>query len=275
MDVLRIGSFGPRVKQIQDALNLALPPPQLSADGRFGPLTQDNVRRFQFSRGLTVDGAVGPATFDALTHAGKSPQIKAENRNAIEKIHYDVPFHPQKTPQTCWAASTAMITKTSEAAVIAKTPKDLILDSGDGKGGLKNYSRDATAGLWDWITNHSPDTWLSATMKYARVHNLGYFPPMSWSVKFLRENLEQYPLMCDMLWNAESYSRGTGSPGHMIVIAGISGVDDQSGSGKGLMLDLQDPWPPNKGNASTVEYSEWIKAVSIRTYRVFYPLSGY
>ena len=37
-----------------------------TADGSFGPKTEEAVRHFQGNNNLTVDGIVGPLTWDAL-----------------------------------------------------------------------------------------------------------------------------------------------------------------------------------------------------------------
>lgn len=56
---LRVGSTGPAVVAVQKAL-------KITADGRFGRVTDQHVRTFQKAHGLTVDGVVGPVTWKAL-----------------------------------------------------------------------------------------------------------------------------------------------------------------------------------------------------------------
>jgi peptidoglycan hydrolase-like protein with peptidoglycan-binding domain len=58
-DVLKRGSRGPVVVQLQQKLNIP-------ADGVFGSQTGRAVRRFQARKGLTVDGVVGRQTAMAL-----------------------------------------------------------------------------------------------------------------------------------------------------------------------------------------------------------------
>ncbi|MHB8235581.1 MAG: NlpC/P60 family protein, partial [Solirubrobacteraceae bacterium] len=59
-------SQGRQVEMLQEALGI-------SADGVYGPQTEEAVRSFQGRHGLTVDGIVGPATIAALrSHASAS-----------------------------------------------------------------------------------------------------------------------------------------------------------------------------------------------------------
>ncbi len=62
--LLRVGSTGTGVRTLQQAL--ANKGYSLSADGVFGPITQNAVRSFQSSQGITVDGVVGPVTWGRL-----------------------------------------------------------------------------------------------------------------------------------------------------------------------------------------------------------------
>jgi len=65
LKMLRRGATGDDVRTLQQALKRAGldPGPE---DGIFGPLVDAAVRSFQGSKGLTVDGIVGPLTWAAL-----------------------------------------------------------------------------------------------------------------------------------------------------------------------------------------------------------------
>jgi uncharacterized protein (TIGR02594 family) len=67
---LRRGNRSPEVAQLQRLLNQKLiPSPNLTADGAFGPRTEDAVRRFQTQHRLSADGIVGPQTWARLNGA--------------------------------------------------------------------------------------------------------------------------------------------------------------------------------------------------------------
>jgi len=66
--LIRVGSRGDDVQRIQRCLN-SVNNAGLTADGIFGPLTQNAVMNFQRSKGLNPDGIVGPLTWGALTSA--------------------------------------------------------------------------------------------------------------------------------------------------------------------------------------------------------------
>ena len=235
---LRIGSRGFDVVVLQVQLNIKNPPNlKLKVDGAFGPNTQTAVISLQRRMGLAPDGVVGP-----LTHAALAKGLTLSTAN------HSVTHIAQPTPTTCWAASTAMMTRSTVAAVRAKTPTDMIAD-----GGLLNSS--------------GSDQAVVTGTRYGNIHSLRCHAPMSWSVSALCTALRQSPLMFDMLWNSAEYAQGKGSPGHMIVISSV--VSDNNPVGNGTYLLVLDPWPPNVGKISWVEYQRWVNDVPTRTYRVF------
>lgn len=63
-EVLKKGAKGYAVIMLQDLLNKY--GYKLNADGDFGLITEGAVKDFQRTRGLTVDGIVGPKTWDKL-----------------------------------------------------------------------------------------------------------------------------------------------------------------------------------------------------------------
>jgi peptidoglycan hydrolase-like protein with peptidoglycan-binding domain len=71
--VLRIGSSGAAVKQLQCLIHYTLPENKgggLAIDGVFGQGTLDSVYSFQSCMGLSVDGVVGPQTWAQLDYWG-------------------------------------------------------------------------------------------------------------------------------------------------------------------------------------------------------------
>lgn len=74
---LRTGSTGSAVSALQTALN-TYGGAALVADGQFGPVTAAAVRAFQASKGLSVDGVVGPNTGGALQAASATTTSGSE-----------------------------------------------------------------------------------------------------------------------------------------------------------------------------------------------------
>ena len=236
---LRSGSRGFDVAVVQVQLNAKSPAgSKIAVDGAFGPITHAAVVSFQRRSGLSPDGIVGP-----LTHAALAQGLM------LSTAYHTVSHIPQPTPTSCWAASTAMMTRSTVPAVRAKTPADMIAADG----GLRNSSESDQA--------------VVTGTRFGSVHGLRCHPPMSWSVAGLVGILRQSPLMLDMLWNSTEYAQGSGSPGHMVVISAV--LSDNHAAGKGTHLLILDPWPPNVGKISWVEYQAWINEVPTRTYRVF------
>ena len=237
--VLKTGSRGPLVEDLQRALNANLKPtPNLRPDGKFGARTRRAVRAFQRSKWLVVDGSAGACTHDALySHETYTP------------ILHNISFISQPTRTTCWAASTAMMKRSSVAAVKLRAPSNMWSE----QAGLSNSSESNAA--------------IVTGSCYARIHGLRCNPPKSWMLSALRAALQSGPLMFDMLWSPRDYISGAGSPGHMIVVVGMRGNND--GSGAGTTVRVNDPWPPGKGKRHSVSFSRWMDEVPTRTYRVF------
>lgn len=249
MAVLQIGSRGDDVRRVQKALNddegLHLIP-KLVLDGQFGQATHRAVLLFQHWRWLVEDGKVGPRTEDALAIQETYPPILHQR-----------PRVAQTTPTTCWAAATAMLTRSNVAAVIKKTPPELI----DPKtGALLNFS-----GAGAHVGDENP---YATSERYAKVHGLRLVAmAQSLSVAGLRTLMTRGPLMFDMLWKPEQYAAGFACNGHMVVVTGMRGDDDPEAFG--TVLRIQDPWPSHKGSQYLVNYREWLDDVSTRSYRVF------
>jgi len=237
---LRLGSRGFEVVILQVQLNIKTPSPnlKLKVDGSFGPNTYAAVVSFQRRTGLVPDGVVGP-----LTHAALAKGL------ALTTANHNITHIAQPTPTTCWATATAMMTHSTVAAVIAKTPPDMIAPNGS----LLNSSENDQA--------------VVSGTRFGNAHGLRCHAPMSWSVPALCTALRQSPLVFNMLWNSIEYAQGNGSPGHWVVVSAV--VSDNNPSGNGTYLLALDPWPPNVGKISWEEYQRWVNDVPIRTYRVF------
>jgi peptidoglycan hydrolase-like protein with peptidoglycan-binding domain len=234
-----MGSSGQPVRDLQNSLNAALfPSPNLVADGIFGSKTDAAVRGFQRERRIVVDGIVGPVTRCVLRGGRRGPPI----------IH-NVALIPQPTPQTCWAAATAMLKNSTPAAIIAATPPDLVTSSG----GTANFSENA-----DNVTGNQ---------RFAQAHNLRYYAPQSWSVQGFVGLIRQGPAMLSMLWNVNEYTAGKGSSGHRIVVFGIDSDGDPTGAG--TLVHYRDPWAPNVGKTVQRSYQALVTETPCFTYGIF------
>lgn len=236
---IRTGSKGFDVAVAQAQLNAkgaSLPP--LKVDGAFGPKTRNAVVAFQQRMRLSPDGVVGPITHGALAQG-----------STLTTADHNVTHIKQPTTTTCWAASTAMMTRSTVPAVIAKTPPDMIASDG----GLLNSGE--------------TDQAVVTGTRYGNIHGLRCHAPMSWTVSALVDAIRRSPLMFDMLWNTSDYVAGAGSPGHMVVVCSV--VSDNNPMGTGTYLQVLDPWAPNIGKVSWEDYYTWINDVPTRTYRVF------
>lgn len=74
--LLKVGSKGNEVKQLQEKLGLA-------ADGSFGPGTEKAVKAWQSSNGLTADGLVGDGTWSKMFGGAPAPVVAAPVSNVV------------------------------------------------------------------------------------------------------------------------------------------------------------------------------------------------
>ena len=237
--LLRRGDSNPQVRDLQIALNAALfPSPNLVTDSVFGSNTEFAVRRFQGERRIKVDGIVGPVT-QCVLRGGRRPPPTIHNVRLI----------PQPTPQTCWAAATAMLKNSTPTAIITATPPDLVTSTG----GTANFSDNA-----DNVTGN---------LRFAQVHNLRYYAPQSWSVQGFVGLIWQGPAMLSMLWDVGEYTAGRGSSGHRVVVFGIDSDGDPTGAG--TLVHIRDPWSPNVGKTVQRSYLDLVTDTPCFTYGIF------
>lgn len=91
--LVRRGSKGAAVRELQILLNAAGASPRLGEDGDFGPATDRAVRDFQDRFGLVVDGIVGRQSWAALKAATApvKPGRAEPDKSAMAQI---IPFRP-------------------------------------------------------------------------------------------------------------------------------------------------------------------------------------
>lgn len=238
---LRQGARGIAVVALQIRLNQKIPPGgrRIKADSHFGPLTQTAVITFQRSKGLSPDGVVGPLTWAALDR-DLAPIVSVDHGRRLIA---------QPTQMTCWAASTAMINRSTVPQVIAATPQDMIGPNG----GLGNGS--------------AGDRGIELGQQFGRVHGLRVIPPASWTTGAMVNYLRRSPLIVNMLWDSQNYAGGRGSPGHWVLVNSV--VSDGNANGGQTVLRVLDPWAPNIGEDKWHDYTDWVREVPTRTYRMF------
>ncbi|MBT8424750.1 MAG: peptidoglycan-binding protein [Silicimonas sp.] len=79
MSILKRGLKGAPVKRLQEKLGI-------TADGDFGPGTEQAVREFQDGNGLIVDGIAGPDTFSAMGLHELVLLRKGSRGNAVKRL---------------------------------------------------------------------------------------------------------------------------------------------------------------------------------------------
>lgn len=87
LPMLRKGSTGAAVKELQELLNTDSRYGGLEVDGIFGSDTLSSVRAFQADHGLTPDGIVGPMTWAALRQTGDDEPEEDKPNEAANEPH--------------------------------------------------------------------------------------------------------------------------------------------------------------------------------------------
>lgn len=82
MITIKQGSKGPEVKTLQQKLNLAV-------DGIFGLVTDEAVRNFQKSKGLTADGIVGNKTWAHLVLLVRPNALSMKSSSIAPRLQKD------------------------------------------------------------------------------------------------------------------------------------------------------------------------------------------
>src|SRR5690242_3363257 len=72
---LHVGSTGADVRRLQRLLVMMKLLEPTGIDGNFGPHTEGAAKAFQEGEGLTVDGIVGPMTWQALPADPDTPEL--------------------------------------------------------------------------------------------------------------------------------------------------------------------------------------------------------
>lgn len=83
----RLGDVNQRVAEVQRLLSLV--GYDLVSDGHFGPRTLRSVKAFQKKTNITVDGVVGPITFNALTVHASQKRVYKEERGKVDNSIFE------------------------------------------------------------------------------------------------------------------------------------------------------------------------------------------
>jgi peptidoglycan hydrolase-like protein with peptidoglycan-binding domain len=131
--VLRKGSKGESVKLLQEILNNSFYY-SLKVDGDFGSSTEAAVKDLQKQRGLTVDGIVGPKTWDVLSRRPETLPILRRGSKG-----FDVKFLQERLGMFGYSiAMDGDFGATTEAAVKRFQQENRL--TADGVVGLKTWT---------------------------------------------------------------------------------------------------------------------------------------
>jgi hypothetical protein len=191
----------------------------ITADGIFGPITEQAVRRFQVSKSLKNDGIVGPKTWAALFEHAVATRRRFAAERSRGRIHYNVWLVPQMKNMACWYASAIMVRYWRRELGQMTTPGE--------------YAPDEVPATVRLHKQNNGLPW-SQIVAFARLMGLRSTPRglVSMSPMFIHDLLRDHgPLWVPLEWSSGG--------GHVVVIVGISA--------NGSEVDINDPWPVGRG----------------------------
>ena len=235
--VLRPGSSGPFVRDLQLALNSRLnPSPNLIVNGLVTPQTQAALRSFQRANWLEEDGIAGPCTLDAI-----------HDTEASRPIQHNVQYVAQPTPHTGWAAAIAMLKGIGIGVVQFSTPKALL----DPAGGLLGQTERGAVS--------------DVHLELARALGLKYAPPQAWPVATLIGKLQRGPVVMVLKPPIRGPGRTKTANSPYIVIVGTRG--SHSADGNSTTLRVYDTAPDRSGGGIySATYAKLLHERSLTAY---------
>ena len=118
------GSKGTNVKTLQQKLK-DLGFLNGKVDGDFGPITQKAVKDFQKSKGLVVDGIVGPKTIEALGIKLNTTSTSTAKKNNTTSTSTIPPVHGTAQEMDWWTSDIQKIYAKGVTAIITDVDKKI------------------------------------------------------------------------------------------------------------------------------------------------------
>lgn len=180
---------------------------------------------------------ITPQKIDWIEGRTSAFALRAPARTlASTSIHWDdVPYYPQSSPKSCWAASAAMVVGWRDRMSIPDTEIARMVPVIDAY----------RTGLWPSDRRQLADAW-----------GLVAEPPASYTIEAWAQMLEAYgPLYIDMTWSGAS-------GGHVRVLVGME--SDGNVDGSGTTMYMHDPWPDTPGRIK-LPFADFLELYERRT----------
>jgi len=189
------------------------------------------------ARGLNRGCFITPTKIDWIEGRARSFSlgVSARSMGAVSVHWDDVPYYPQSSPMSCWAASAAMVVGWRDRVSIADETIARMVPVIDGY----------RTGLWPKDRQKLADAW-----------NLVAEPPASYTIEAWAQMLESYgPLYIDMTWAGDK-------GGHVRVLVGMD--SDGVADGSGTTMYMYDPWPDTPGKIK-LKFADFLELYENRT----------